>query len=466
VNHTREPQPDLPQDPRHAAPLLRLDAACVAHAHAAHSPGSLLLDPASGTVLASGTPAAVDRAAQPQRPISTRTFPNSTLLPAFANAHTHLDLSDLGPRPCAGRDFDSWIGSLRGLRPTEPEAIAHAVRTGIALCVAGGVLAVGDIAGCPASGPTLTPWRTLRDSPLLGVSFVEFFGIGRAEASGLARVEHLLNEHAAEFSDQAPDGVRLGLQPHAPYSVAARTFERVARTPGEIPVSTHLAETLAEREFCARATGPRRAFLESLGLWTPALEAELSGGQRPEALIETALGAGPWVIAHANDATDQTIAVLARAPRGGPHTVCWCPRSSADLGNETALGPHRWRAMLDAGVNVCLATDSVLHAADTPDRLSPLDEARWVWRSGAHGVGGAEAAVLLGMITVRGGRALGLPASWFGLGAGDRPLGVVEIPGARDVPGVFGGSGAPRLLWSRKSCGGTGVAGVFACPES
>ena len=44
-------------------------------------------------------------------------------------------------------------------------------------------------------------------------------------------------------------------------------------------------------------------------------------------------------------------------------TVAYCPRASHYFGHTN----HRWKEMLDAGINVALGTDSLL-CLDTPDQ--------------------------------------------------------------------------------------------------
>ncbi|MCH7961489.1 MAG: amidohydrolase family protein, partial [Planctomycetes bacterium] len=218
-------------------------------------PGALLVERGRGMprLLAVGTPAEVAShpAANAARLVQR---PDSVLIPGLVNAHTHLDLTHLGPMdhdPDAG--FVTWVDRIRAGRRTDSVEIAASVRLGIERSLAGGTVAVGDIAGAVDRAMTTVPYETLAASALLGVSFAEFFGIGTGESGSLERVERFVEAHcrvgsaAPPPSDAAPrgGGVRLGLQPHAPYTVSPHLYQRVVRLAGEagLPVSTHLAET-------------------------------------------------------------------------------------------------------------------------------------------------------------------------------------------------------------------------------
>ena len=57
---------------------------------------------------------------------------------------------------------------------------------------------------------------------------------------------------------------------------------------------------------------------------------------------------------------------------------------------------------MKAGVRVCLATDGIC-SLDRSDRLSPLDDARVLWKQGS-----VDAQTLLAMLSVHGLAAMGL----------------------------------------------------------
>ena len=90
-------------------------------------------------------------------------------------------------------------------------------------------------------------------------------------------------------------------------------------------------------------------------------------------------------------------------------SVAYCPRSSHYFRNHESFGPHRYRDMLAAGINVCLGTDSIVNLPpDESDRLSTLDETRFLCRRD-----GTDPLTLLRMATVNGARALDLDPDLF-----------------------------------------------------
>ncbi|MCA9289208.1 MAG: amidohydrolase family protein [Phycisphaerales bacterium] len=444
-------RPALPLPPG-TPRLVRIDAAA-SWDSAGISPGrvSLLVDnesPDRLEVLANATPEEVD--AHPGAKHATGLdLADHVLLPGLVNAHTHLDLTHIGPVDWdPARPFNEWIDIILNGRLTDPDAIAASVRGGAALAIAGGTVAVGDIAGVVAGQASLAAAEPLGDSGLHGVSFVEFFAIGPRMEANLERARGVVR---SRDPDLRPGRLRLGIQPHAPYSAQRDAYRRAIEWAGErgLPLSTHMAETPIEHEFIARGTGLQKAFLERLGAWHPSLLDEYAKGLHPvehlEPILRAAGDAGrPFLVAHVNDATDRAIEILAETRT----RVAYCPRSSAYFGAERHFGPHRYRDMLDAGVPVCLGTDSVVNITDgtlgvgTADdqgvcgavsgRLSVLDEMRLLYRRD-----GADPVTLVCMGTSEGLPAVGdvhLSEQHFQLGGGPRgnsqgrPLAILGVP--------------------------------------
>jgi cytosine/adenosine deaminase-related metal-dependent hydrolase len=379
--------------------IIRVDAAAIADARRIVAPASLLLDvdPARVAspliVLAADSPGEVDR--HPAASVARRVcLPDRLLIPGLVNAHTHLDLTTIGPQPFAG-DFSAWLDMVRRSRASVPAEIAAAVVEGARLSLGSGVVAVGDVAGAPRGEPTLAPSQALAASGLAGVSFIEFFAIGKG-ASALGRIQHLMRSSPRHLGP-----VRIGIQPHATGTVGLDGYAWAARMAADgWPVSSHVAETIDERDLISRAAGPQRDFLERLGLWDDSLLRELGRGVSPVQHLRDALERARFVLAHVNDASDDDIRLLARTGQ----SVAYCPRGSEYFGNHTSLGPHRYREMLAAGVNVCLGTDSIINQHP--------EGALSIWREmrRLHRRDGAPKLDLMAMATVNGARALGLNA--------------------------------------------------------
>jgi aminodeoxyfutalosine deaminase len=218
--------------------------------------------------------------------------------------------------------------------------------------------------------------------------------------------------------------VRLGVQPHAPYSVSRAAYRAAGNLAARhgLGLSTHLAETEEECEFVARGVGPRADLLRELGIWQEGLD--VGHGQSPVRHLGGVLD-GRFVAAHVNLADDDDLDVL----RARGVVVAYCPRASASFVQAATPPRHRYRDMLARGIPVALGTDSVvgLPRAD----LSILEEMRHLYRRD-----GTDGRTLLRMATVHGARALGWDSASFTLGAGSRPAGVVSVPITRGGEGL------------------------------
>ncbi len=358
------------------------------------------------------------------------------LVPAFVNAHTHLDLTHLGPRDLDEQGFEGFIAFVRTGRCVDDPAIAASVRQGVEMSRAGGVVAVGDIAGAVRGRPSLAAYRALRDAGMPGVSFLEFFAAGRGWQDRVADVETLFRVAQTNAGGESPrdaiappsDGVRMGLQPHAPYSVCREAYISATKLASlyDAPICTHLAESVAERHYIERATGPFRTLMENLGLWNDAMLDEYGHGAHPVEHLRDVLAMRPMLAVHLNDVRDAEIELLARL---GTVTVVYCPRASEYFGVASCFGPHRYRDLIRAGVRVVLGTDSIINLPPDTTRISTIDEVIHLTRR--DGIPFPEA---LAMATGHAAEALGLDPRPFRFEPGNTLAGLVALRGL-DSPG-------------------------------
>lgn len=313
--------------------------------------------------------------------------PGAVLLPGLVNAHAHLDLTTVGQRPYGG-DFIEWVRLVIDARNALGYDPAAAVRHGAEASLASGVVRVGDIAGAAAAT------EALAGTDLGGVSFVELMGIEFGDVPSTYLVERV-----SEFETFQADQLVLGLQPHAPYSTGHRLYEFAGRVNIDdgVPICTHLAETVEELQFVAEGDGPFQGLLESMGKWRGRYRGLYSEGLHPVSWLMRSdeLAREPerlprWLCAHCNYVKDAHIERLAAFGA----SVAYCPRASEYFGHTG----HRYRDMLDAGVNVALGTDSIIcHGT-----LSVFDEMRRLYLRDQ-----TDPQTLLAMATVNGMKALG-----------------------------------------------------------
>ncbi len=348
-------------------------------------------------------------------------LPGRTLLPALVNAHTHLDLTSVGPRPYEPEEgFASWISMVRESRPRDPGAIQDAVLRACGLSRAGGVAMVGDIAG----DWTGEPGDALRRSGMWGVSFLEVFGLGEREAASIDRLTEMVGGFCRRH-----ERVKPGIQPHAPYSAGPGLFAAAADLAAAkgLPIATHLAETRAESELLASGKGPLAEMLASFGLWNDSCAESLVSGRSPVDHLSAAFAKAPFCCAHVNTCGSNDRRALA----GAGASVVYCPRAHEYFGHEHDLGPHPYRELMRDGVNVALGTDSIINVPpDQADRLSTFDEMRLLFRRDRQ-----DPTDLLRMATVNGACALRFDESCVTL-AGDphevAGVAVLDAPSLRE----------------------------------
>ena len=373
--------------------------------------GAVLLGP-DGRVAAVGPDAAVPR--PPDLP--GEDFADGIVLPGLINTHTHLELTgfDLGPPEA---EFGDWIGRVRAIKETRSaEEFLAAARLGLADCYAAGVTTVGD------TGDSGSVIRVMAEAGASGIAYQEVFGPHPAQmAESLAG----LRARAEALGRFAGGRVRLGLSPHAPYTVSGPLYGAVAEWAARdrLPLAVHLAESRAESELLESGAG---RFAEA---W-----------RRREIPIPAGPGRSPveWLDQH-RVLGERTLCIhvvqaggadLRRLAHRGC-AVAHCPLSNAAHGHGTAP----LAGFLGSGLRVGLGTDSVLSVS----RLDLLAEAR-----AARALAGLDAESALALCTLGGAAALGL----------DGETGSLEVGKWGDCvvlrPAMAGGSPAERALESRR----------------
>jgi cytosine/adenosine deaminase-related metal-dependent hydrolase len=296
---------------------------------------------------------------------------DSIVLPGLVNAHTHLEFSDLERPLDAEGGLPGWIArvvALRRARPTGDAAEARlvaALRAGLAESLSHGVMTIGEIAtavprgGYPSIGPRVRVYREA-----LGLSFT-----GRSLPGAIARDLDRLRDSA-------------GISPHAPMTVSSSLGKALLREAArrDLPVTMHLAESLAELAYVTGGGGPFCDLFSTLGAWPadrppPVLPpsdwiSRLARCRRGSVVHGTFLG----------ESTDAT--ALDRLARHRDRLgVVVCPRTTRLLSGR--LPPVE--RFLAAGIRVAIGTDS---RASNPD-LSVLGEARELVGSGVVSPGEA-----------------------------------------------------------------------------
>jgi 5-methylthioadenosine/S-adenosylhomocysteine deaminase len=307
-------------------------------------------------------------------------FAGAAIMPGLVNTHTHLELTGLeGQAP--EEDFASWIRHLRALKEQRsPEQFLEAARRGVTDCFASGVTTVADTGD---SGAVIQALAELGGS---GVVYQEVFGPHPDQCGdSLAG----LRSRLAELDRFESARIRLGVSPHAPYTVSESLYLAVmelARAQ-ERPVAVHIAESPAEVEFLGQGTG---AFADAWhGRQIPLPTRQ---GRSPIGWLEASGGLAPGLLCiHAVQVDAGDIALLSRHQCAIAH----CPGSNTRHGH----GDAPLAAFLEAGITVGVGTDSVVSVP----RLDLLSEARR-----ARTLANLSADAALALCTLEAARALDL----------------------------------------------------------
>lgn len=307
---------------------------------------------------------------------------DAILIPGLINAHTHLELGwcrGLIP-PCP---LWEWFDELIRLNrlPEAEENRRRSIAAGAAESLAAGVTCVADISRTGASA------EILRSSPIRSRCYVELITGAQTPPNNAASLEARLSGLLSADGAQS----RLGISPHAPYSVSEADLSGCADLAArlDLPLMLHLLETPEERDWFRQGGGAVADYLARHKLKHP----EPSAPQEAiELLARTGILSRAPLLAHVNYVTDSQIGRLREAGA----SVVWCPRTHDYFGHE----PHRWRDMLAADINVCFGTDSLASAPS----LSVIEEVRHVGRLSPD----SSASTLLECATIRAAAALQL----------------------------------------------------------
>ena len=347
--------------------------------------GALLVGP-DGRIDAAGPEPLVPRPPD----VPAEDFGDALLLPGLINTHTHLELTGLEGGP-PEQEFATWIRRLRETKAARsPEEFLVAARRGLADCLAAGITTVAD------TGDSGAVAQALAEVGGSGIAYQEVFGPHPDQCddslAGLGR-------RVGELGRFAVGRVRLGVSPHAPYTVSGRLYAATAewaRREG-LPVAVHLAESPAESALLERGAGAFAEAWRGRGIPMPA-----PPGRTPVAwLDEHGVLSERTLCIHVVQAGSEDVGRLA----GTGAAVAHCPLSNRAHGH----GAAPLAALLAAGVRVGLGTDSTVSVG----RLDLLAEAR-----AAATLAVLDAPRALALCTLEGARALGLDAEIGSLAPG------------------------------------------------
>ncbi len=277
------------------------------------------------------------------------------LMPGLINAHTHLELTVMRGF-LEDLEFRRWIFRLTGARRSvlSRAMLLDSARLGVQEGLAAGITTFADTG---SSGVALD---AMLEYGVRGTVYHEVFGPDPAMATA-ALAELRVTVEAMRLRETAL--VRVGVSPHAPYTVSDVLFRATAEYAREagLAMAIHIAEGDAESRLVSEGAGPFADGLRGRGITVE------RRARSPIQLLADldVLRARPLLIHCVRvDAQDVAAAIAGARLRRRPIVHV----SNAKLGHGIAPLVE----LLDAGVDVGLGSDSMA----SNNRMDLLDEAR------------------------------------------------------------------------------------------
>ncbi|MFI9508080.1 formimidoylglutamate deiminase [Nocardia sp. NPDC052566] len=267
-------------------------------------------------------------------------------VPGFANAHSHAFHRALRGRTQHDRGtFWTWRDQMYAVAARlDPDSYYRLARAVYAEMVLAGYTSVGEFhylhhapGGARYADPNAMSAALAAAAADAGIRLTLLDTCYLAGGFGRELGEHQLRfsdgdvgawaERAAAYKPEQ-DLVRTGVAAHSVRAVPHGALRVIAEQGKGRPMHVHLSEQQAENRDCLTAHG-----------------------RTPAALLAEAGFLGPDTVAvHATHVTGADIRLLA----GMDVRACFCPTTERDLGD--GIGPAR--ALADAGVRLCLGSDS------------------------------------------------------------------------------------------------------------
>jgi cytosine/adenosine deaminase-related metal-dependent hydrolase len=310
------------------------------------------------------------------------------LLPGLVNTHCHLDYTDMAGELPPPETFTDWIPLITAAKTAWSYSdYARSWLRGAHMLLRNGTTTVADIEAMPDLLPEV--WDA---TPLRVFSFLEMTGI-RARR----KPKEILQEAVEKIDSLSHARCSASLSPHAPYSTLPellRSSAHVARK-RRWPICTHIAESEQEFEMFVHARGKMFDWLQR----NQRDDSDCGLGSPVEHLARNKMLGKNLIAVHANLLAHGDANLLGKYRVNVVH----CPRSHAYFRHP----PFMRERLANAGVNLCLGTDSLATIRKAGRQIPELDlfEEMRTLNANDKTISPAE---ILRMATVNGARALGM----------------------------------------------------------
>jgi 5-methylthioadenosine/S-adenosylhomocysteine deaminase len=252
-------------------------------------------------------------------------FDEAVILPGFVNCHSHLEITAMrGFLDDVEEDFYSWLMKLTATRAEKlsEEDIETAAIFGALEAVRAGITCFGDIGRFGKAG-----FQALKANGLRGILFqeTEFSPNDENSLTDFAKLE----DKFLELKKNETELVKVGLSPHAPYTVSRKLFEKITdyAIAENVKISVHVAESNEERDFFQTGTGFFLEVYKKLNLqWNAPLTSPV------EYLAEIGVLQTKPLLVHCVKVSDRDIRLISESGSRVAH----CPKSNAKFGHGIA----------------------------------------------------------------------------------------------------------------------------------
>ena len=349
-------------------------------------------------------------------------FGEAVIVPGLVNAHSHLELTAMrGFLEGEETNFFQWLRKLtfaRAERMTEDDLYVSSAWGAIEAARAG-VTCLGD-----ASDAAQASMKAVCDVGLRATVYKEVFGPDeRLADEQLAK----LRERVSILREMETPLVRVGVSPHATYTVSRKLIELVTEyaLDEHLPVMLHAAESAHEEKLMREGTGLFAESLKQRGIaWDAPGVSTIQYLARAGALRTKPL------LAHCITVDDADIELLQQSQAHVAH----CPKSNLKLFH----GRAPFARFLEKGITVGFGSDSVA----SNNTCDMLEEARFALLLARMNKTpnlttkqNVTAADALHTMTQGGAGALGLDNCTGALSVGlEADLAIIQLDGAHQLP--------------------------------
>src|SRR5207253_10813318 len=146
-------------------------------------------------------------------------FPGCAIIPGFVNAHAHLELTIMRGF-LDDLTFSEWIPKLTRAKYQQlsRDEMLTSARLGCIEMIRAGVTCLAEVMDLG------TAWPAMREFGLQGIAYQEVFGPAESQVDqAVTDLKHKVET----YRQHETETLRVGVSPHAPYTVSAKLYERV-----------------------------------------------------------------------------------------------------------------------------------------------------------------------------------------------------------------------------------------------